>query len=413
MQSTNIWNIISIGSSRSTEDFAMRAGIFTMSCLIGWLAVLSAQDAVNKMPVPDAASVAKGQKAVQEIFGRDIENVKTVAGRKALAARMLGAANDAKAPTENRWVLYLKARDMAVDAGDVSGTMQIVDDLQKAFSVDSKVIAETVEKLAKNAAAAGTMPLFEFIEKAADEAFQVDDYKNADRLLTAGNRAAQNAKDTLTAKHFEARSRRAKELAKDYDDVAGIDLHVAMFQCFRKGDWAKGLPLLVNSQDDALVAVAKTDLTNPLEAMDRIVLGDSWWGLAEKKKGPYRLGMLRRAFSWYRLGVVGLEGANKAKVEGRMHKILEELDREAGGRRRRWVYTKGEYKMISPGEWQQKFEGNVQTYHETERMKDYVELQMLDNKNQNHIVRLFSTQADYKVEPAAMFPQQIRGKWVD
>ncbi len=201
----------------------MRAGIIAALLLVGWLVRVPAQDAPKRFQPPDVASVAKGQKAVQEVFGRDIEKAKTVAARKTLAVRMLGVANDPKEASENRWVLYIKARDLAADAGDVGLAMQTVDDMQNVFEIESKeIVAETAEKLSKTVNAAGSMPLLDWIERTADEALRVDDYKSGDRLLTLASRIAQrNPKDTSTAKHFESRLRRAKELAKEYDDVSG------------------------------------------------------------------------------------------------------------------------------------------------------------------------------------------------
>jgi hypothetical protein len=321
-----------------------------ISLLFGLVSALPAQSTANKLQAPDAASIAKGQKAVQEVFGFEIDRARTYVARKMLAAKMLVIANDLKETTENRWVLYHLARDLAADNGDVGLTLQIVDDLQKAFVLGSQdVLAETAERLAKVKLTAGSKQLLDVIDKSADEALQVDDHKNAVRLLTAGNRVAQTMKDSLTPTHFESRLRRAKALAKEYDDVVGIDEHMGLFQCFRKNDWVKGLPLLVNSQNADLANVVKKDLANPSEGKDRIDVGDAWLELADRSKGSDRVAILRRAWHWHRQGTASLFGLAKARMEDKVKKEMAEIES--------FDVKEGRFSLYS-GIWQIKYANN-------------------------------------------------------
>ncbi len=170
-------------------------------------------------------------------------------------------------------------------------------------------------------------PLADFIYPAAEEAIGADDYKSAVRLLNAGLKVAKSfKKDNFVERRFELRLRSTQELLKAIEGAKGDDEALGRIECFRKNNWDRGLPLLAKSNDEMLAAAVKKDLAKPTESKDRADLGDAWFELAERSKGEDRIGMLRRAFSWYRLGVAGLSGLEKVKAETRITKVFEEVE---------------------------------------------------------------------------------------
>ena len=182
------------------------------------------------------------------------------------------------------------------------------------------------EKLARTTFA--TLGQFlDFVSTAADEAIAEDDLKSAGRLLNVGVTAAKTSKkEDWIGNRLKLRLKSVESIAKALKDAEGNMEATARIQCFRTGIWEKGLPGLAKSKDEDLMAVAQKDLSKPTKPQDRIDLGDAWYELAEKTKDDDRIGMLRRAYHWWRLGLGGVSGLVKAKVEIRMAKAFQEVD---------------------------------------------------------------------------------------
>lgn len=288
---------------------------------------VNAQTADKRLSQPEAAAIEKARKDILEIFGKDIEKSKTPAARKELAERLLRAAKDGAESPANRWVLFNQARDLAIAANDALLAMQTVNEFATVFGVNrGEIAADTIEKLGKVTATVATKGFVDLVVVEADQAIDADEYKAAVKLATVGLRGAQSIKDAGLIRKLDVQLKLANELSKAFDDVKGIDEQMGKFQCFRKGNWAKGLPLLVNAQEENLAAVAKKDLTNPNEAKGQCDVGDAWFELAQKRKGDEHVSMLRRAYYWYRLGVGGATGLAKARTEQRLAKMFVEID---------------------------------------------------------------------------------------
>jgi hypothetical protein len=98
---------------------------------------------------------------------------------------------------------------------------------------------------------------------------------------------------------------------------------VGKYLCFGKGDFARGLPLLAQGDDQQLRRLAERDLGQPQETEDRLQLADAWWDLAEQSKDPGKDFMLQRAQTWYGLALPNLTGDRKKRVQGRMNQIVQ------------------------------------------------------------------------------------------
>ena len=306
------------------------AFLLPITLFLGHTATANDQVLSKRLTPPGVAAVANAQKAIQEIFGEEIDKAKTPSARKALAAKLLQLAKDPKETMANRWVLYTLAREIAASAGAVVQAAEALDEQALAFAVTSRVelAAETAEKLAKMASVTGVgnKPILDFLYATAEQAIEADDFKTCVRMLDLGlDLAKWNLQDPVTTRKFQMRRTSAAELAKLFEDAQQDDMAVGKYLCFRKGDWAKGLPLLAKSKDAGLAAAAKKDGEQPTEAKDQTDLGNAWWDLAEIAKDQERIGLLRRAVHWYRKGVNGLGGLAKAKIESRIKKGTAEL----------------------------------------------------------------------------------------
>jgi hypothetical protein len=214
--------------------------------------------------------------------------------------------------------------------------------------------ADLAEKLVQTAPGRAAV---DFIYAAAESAIDGDDFKSAVRLLNAGLSVARNnKKEAGTERRFEARMRSVQDMVKAIDEAKGDQAEVGKVLCFRKLDWAKGLPMLAKTKDQDLLAVVKKDLANPTGA-ERADLGDAWFELAEKAKGEEKFGMLRRALFWHRLGYSDAGGLKKAKLDARIKEEMERIELED---------VKMAMFTVWAGKWSVKFdEGSTHLYRIT------------------------------------------------
>src|SRR5262249_42569303 len=104
-------------------------------------------------------------------------------------------------------------------------------------------------------------------------------------------------------------------------DDAEANAEVGRYYALLKGNWKKGLPLLLKGKDEALQALAKKDLANPKASKAQVAVGDAWWDLADKEQDPAKLNLQRRAAHWYETALPDLAGLNKVRVEKRLQEV--------------------------------------------------------------------------------------------
>jgi hypothetical protein len=295
--------------------------------LIAVLCCCLSASAQTKLQPPDQVEAAKAKIAIQEVFAAEIAKAKAIMAKKILVSKILEAASDLKETPANRWSLYEKAREISMSCADVQLAVAALDAQTATFEVNRiERNADFAEQLIKQVSLP-TRAVVEFIYPAAEEASAADDLASAIRLFNAGLTASKTLKkEPALERRFEQRLRttrdiaRALESAKDDDDATG------RIECFRKNSWERGLPLLAKTKNTQLASIVNKDLAKPAIAQDRCDLGDVWYELAEKSTNEERIGMLRRAFHWYRLGVTGIGGIARAKLETRIGGILEEVE---------------------------------------------------------------------------------------
>ena len=165
----------------------------------------------------------------------------------------------------------------------------------------------------------------------AEAAADADRFEVAGRLAKAAIRAAGSGNDNLLKREMFDRNKEIERLTKRYAAVgeslkkaaadasdADANLAAGRWQCFVKGNWDKGIPLLAKGKDADLSAVAKQDLADPNDPKAQMDLGDAWWTLSEKEPAAGKAFMQARAWRWYNEALPKLTGLDKARVERRM-----------------------------------------------------------------------------------------------
>jgi len=287
---------------------------------------------LQQAPVPDVEKQKQAEAIVRDVFKTEYAK-KTTPERVALARKLLAQAQETSDDPISRFVLLREAREVAAQAGDLATVMKAIDATGKSYDVEPLSlkaaaylavgkVARTTEEL--KALGGAYLDL-------ADEAGQRNQFEIAKQAAESAAALARRAKDLPMASRADAKAKEAGDrrekfakvkvaqetLAASPDDLEA-NLLVGQFECWVKGDWEQGLPLLAKGSDAALSALAREDLASPSDASARIKVGDGWWELAEKAEASHKARMQERARHWYRQAVAEAQGLSKAKLEGRL-----------------------------------------------------------------------------------------------
>ena len=308
---------------------AWRTGV-----LLGFLSIstaffLSAR-AADKMSVPDAASRAEAQKHVAGVFGDTLAKARTPKDKAAVADKMLTVAAESTDPAQ-RFVLLEMARDLAAAGGNAKTAMSAIEQLTDLYKVDKPLDmkAEAFGKLVSNSDSS----LVEKILAAAEEAVAADDFSLASTFLRLASAGARRASDPGLTGLIATRSNEIRQIREAYIRAKGaIDVLASnpsdeaassaagSYQCFFKGDWAKGLPMLAKGSltDEALKTAVSLEIQKPSEAGREAELGDLWWAVGEKNQGLARTQIRLHAADLYRRAMPRQSGLRKADLAKRI-----------------------------------------------------------------------------------------------
>ncbi len=270
----------------------------------------------NTMEVPNEQTVVEKQKLFQVIYKDDLKSMSS----RSLSARLC-EENRRQPDPGLRYVMLLKARDLAVESGEVSTAVRAVSELSSQFSVEPlEVKCEALEQvLGKLSGKKEEKEKYRILTQKAllllDRAVIDEDFVRGERLLKVARAAALKADmSTVLGKAVERASGPFESLRKEYtaikpsvqkldqdlDDPEG-NLALGRFRSFVRGDWEAGLPLLAKGgdKDMALSELAGKDVDDPAGPTEQADLGDEWAKYADKADAKDKAAARRRAYFWY------------------------------------------------------------------------------------------------------------------
>jgi hypothetical protein len=311
-------------------------------------ALQSTSAAGDTQPVPSLDARDEARKLVREIYATDFDAALRQPARRApLAQTLLGVAAETNDDAAARFALLNEARLLAIEAGDLALTMQILDALEAAFEIPDSVKHQVrVQALRDSERAIAPGPPSKSAAQQAvalcEGAVAVDDFDVARQALDSAARLARKARDVVLARQVTARLaslRRQEEeyraakkaleaLVRDPND-AEANLLVGRYRCFTKADWDDGLVLLALGNDEDLRALAEAELAAPIEADQQVAIADGWWEWAEnlpKTDESLRDRIRDHAREWYEAALPDLTGLTRAKVESRLSDSAKTAD---------------------------------------------------------------------------------------
>jgi hypothetical protein len=230
--------------------------------------------------------------------------------------------------------LLHEARDLAVDAGDFSYAMEVIDDMAKTFAFDAQEMKISALSAGIDKSRLPPQDLARSYLKFCDEclaAWNTDLAIKAAYLaskLSAGDRDLY-AEVKEREKVARVRNRQMaitiaanQRLLKNPDDPQS-NLIVGIHVCFNTNHWEVGLPCLVKSPPGALKSLAERDLAGPKDSAEMDALADAWWNFADVKANIPIGASHRRAAFWYAKAMPGLSGEQKAQAEKRIAEVSD------------------------------------------------------------------------------------------
>lgn len=347
----------------------MRMRLLSLFLVLTPAALVRADD--RKAP-PDAAAQAKAEQKIRDLFKSDFAKRKP-ADLQELAGKLLKQAGQSGDDAVSEFVLLRLAGEIAARAGDAAQALQAIDAQARDFAVNAPALKSKALSTTMTAGGGASIDYQTILDAAlptADEAEAADDFDSAGHLLRIAVSAAQKAGNKQLGSVAGERVKLVEAMEKEYDKVkddvatlkakpddADASLHVGRFNCFFKGDWDKGLPLLAKGSDAKLQDLAKKDLARPTAPGDQAALADAWMDVADNDiLGKTQIEL--HALAWYKLAAGQLAGLDKTRVEKKVSDLDEvakkysvpEEPPEPG-----WVVL---FRSLDPRIWDTEFNGS-------------------------------------------------------
>jgi WD40 repeat protein len=292
---------------------------------------------VPRLDPPSRESHAAALRLVKDAFSTEYAQAKKPADKAELARKLLARTSEPGNSAE-RYVLLEQARDLAAQGGDAALFCRALDTLSSSFAVDAVPLANAgLEQLPRGMPATAQADLAEGLSAIAERCAARGDWDAAVKLAGHALAAARKGKNQELAKTIarqqsewkdklrSAETLRADQatLEKNPDDPAA-NLSVGKLYG-QQGDWARALPLLAKSSEDALRRLAADELGAKAEPAEQLRLADAWYDFAKAQSRKDQQLFLNHAAELYRQAAPGLKGLQRTKAQRR----IDEFDAAA------------------------------------------------------------------------------------
>ncbi len=293
-------------------------------------------DARLEVPAADAQSAAL--KVIRELF-QERYAAREREQRRAFARFLQQKAADTRDNPAARYVLYLEARDMAVAAGDAGLLLGVLQDLGRQYRLDRhEMVVDTLIKAAKRPRdSPSNQSLARLALETARGEMAKENYDSATLLCEAAKEMARKAGDGATVKQIvsllkdvtERKQALAAFLELPAEKRSGEDSGdpqvnwiAARYYCLVKGDWPRGLALVLRSDEAGLRDAAQSELAHPpVSTAQMVAAGDHWYDASRTADELGRRFARGRAIYWYQRTVHSVSGLTRSKVERRLAEL--------------------------------------------------------------------------------------------
>jgi serine/threonine protein kinase len=304
------------------------------------------------LPIPDKKSQEAARTKLQEEKVAEYDRAKTQRHvALALAATLISWARKEAQNDAQEYVALDEARELATKQGDWILALTALNDLGH-YNLDTVARKAGVLKDAAKSVPptfAVTWIVDAVVQLAREEASTEGTYTTLVGVLSDAEKQLRRRNKTRPAagldelirfvaeEHkaveemqalFNAREHSKARLQQTPNDGAkakAANLAEGQFYCLVRGDWRKGLSLLVKGEDAQLQKAASAWKDNPKDMHTCRELGDAWWELARKaREGTGRRSLLESAARyWYESAAERLPPAGSQGIDKDINDLVE------------------------------------------------------------------------------------------
>jgi hypothetical protein len=288
--------------------------------------------AAPRAAIPDSLQLAKTRKLFRELFSKELAS-REVQARLAMARKLIDEGAKCPDQSADKYVLLAAARQAALEGHDLQLSFSAIDALAAAFEVDGPEIkAQAAEKGLRGDSVAATWDNCRLAMPVLDDLVADANYAAAIKLsvllqqLAAGDPFLKLILPKKT-RHIEALQTWSGKIAGDLEklksapgDPAAAGA-VGAFECYLKGDWQQGLPLLAKGNDAAAKDRAAAELAGPTDTATVERLAEGWAALVVKQAEPLRDQLRMHAAELYCQAAANAAGLRKRALEVAAEKL--------------------------------------------------------------------------------------------
>jgi hypothetical protein len=292
-------------------------------------------EAAAKVAPPDEKAQTKARDEIRRTFRDDYDAVATRPELRAKLARELRKlAVETKDDPVARYGLFCEARELALEAGDMTLYDEILTATAELYTIE--VLDIRIGDLRQGAARRPRAPnavqaLIRASIDLVDDVVAADRFDEATALAVAAREMAVRLRDNRRIKEstavrkdidffrrLRAEADQAEKALADHPDDPQLNLVVGKYYCFGKRNWDRGLPLLAKGAQATLKTLAEAEKADPASAAQMLALGDQWYDAAKAVPPDIRRFVQARAAYWYQRALPELSGLTKTKIEQRL-----------------------------------------------------------------------------------------------
>lgn len=289
----------------------------------------------SKLAIPSDAQRKAAEKQIRDVMSNDLANARTPEDKKKIATQMMQTA-DGTSESAAKYQLLRDAESLGAEADDVETAIAANNAVTASFEPDATSGAlDPLQKFSRSSLnAEAESKLCDLALGGLRDAILGDHFDAARQFgkLAIGFAHRSNDKD-LSEKAISAMASIATceseytrvvpmlaTLKKSPDDPSA-NAAVGRYECFAKGNWAAGLPMLVKGSNETLKHAAVEELKAPSTAVEQSAVADAWWGMAEGLPLAIQTNIRAHAVSIYARAEAGLTGLSKLKAQQRIAQL--------------------------------------------------------------------------------------------
>ncbi len=287
----------------------------------------------TRQPVPSEADQQAPLTLFRELYSERYKSARTIQERAELAGEMLEHVNKLSAEPTAQFVLLNLTGQIAADSGDLTRARAASELLATTFEVSATAArAEIVRRMLPNTQARGD--LLSLATECAEHAFTEDDFPLAQEMISAAVALSRREPAGRVGTDLTHLRRRIDQGERAYRDVkralkqlellpdSGLaNRQIGEYYCLVKGDWRRGLPFLLKSDDAELATIARQESEPPVLPELQVELADAWWNYGERR-AALQPACRERAQHWYqRVRETTDSGLPYVKAEVRLREL--------------------------------------------------------------------------------------------